>query len=394
MPSIRALVENSPGVTSLISAAGEMLYTSASSTKVFGYSPEELVGRNAFDLIHPADRDHSHQALRDVLVAPPGPSHLSARFLQKNGQWLWVESTISNLLDEPRIAAIVANFQESSARRTAEHDQRLAEELQRSQTEIEDFAYTVAHDLREPLRTISMYVEGLVKQAQSDSLDEQPAKAIADGVIRMSALLDGLLAFATRDFDDAPKQVALGTVVSQALQNLGHAISTSNANVIVTPLPMVLANDKQLVRVLQNLIENSIKYRGNAIPEIHVTAQSVGPEWIVKVKDNGIGIAPEYHERVFCLLKRLHGVEIPGGGMGLAICKKIIEASGGTIWVESERGAGSTFCFTIAAAEKLGRADRYGDESTIQQHFGQTRRALNGAGHRAAHRAQHAAAGA
>jgi PAS domain S-box-containing protein len=352
MPSFRALVEKSPDVIFLMNAAGEMFYTSPSTAKVFGYRPEELVGRNTFELIHPQDRDLSQQAFREVLATPPGPRHLQARFLQKNGEWCWVESTLSNFLDEPRVAAIVANFRDIGARRAAEHDQWLANTLLRSQTEIEDFAYAVAHDLREPLRTISMFADRLLKQSKLDLQGEESTKSILGGVIRISALLDGLLAFGTRDFNDAARPVELGVVVAEVLQNLGHAIATSNATVTVDPLPVVSGTPEQLLRVIQNLIVNSIKYRSAAPVEIHVTAERQGPVWVVKVKDNGMGIAPEYHERVFSLLKRLHGTEIPGGGMGLAICKKIVEASGGTIWVESALGAGSTFCFTAAAARQ------------------------------------------
>jgi signal transduction histidine kinase len=172
----------------------------------------------------------------------------------------------------------------------------------------------------------------------------------------MSALFEGLHAFAVSGFDDPAEPLDLGQAVAEVLQNLGHAIKTSDAVLLVDPLPVVQGNRKHLVRVFQNLIANAIKYRGAARVRIHVSAEQLGKEWIIKIQDNGIGIAPEHHERVFRLFKRLHGPETPGAGIGLAICKKIVEAMGGAIWVEPAPGSGSIFCFTIAA-ESNGCAD-------------------------------------
>jgi signal transduction histidine kinase len=159
-----------------------------------------------------------------------------------------------------------------------------------------------------------------------------------------------LHAFAVRGFDDPARPFDLGHPMAEVLQNLGHAIRTSNAIVTTDPLPFVLGHEKHLVRVFQNLIANAIKYRSAAPVRIHVTAERLGTEWIIKVQDNGVGIPPEHYERVFGLFKRLHGPETPGAGIGLAICRKIIEAMGGAIWVEPAPGSGSIFCFTIAAA--------------------------------------------
>jgi len=228
-------------------------------------------------------------------------------------------------------------------------EQQQIDELARSNARLEDFAYAVAHDLREPLRTISMFTEILIEEAQLDAHGKMQAQFIVDGVARMSALLEGLHAFAVSGFDDPAQPFDLAQAVGEVLQNLGHAIKTSGAIVTVHPLPVVQGNQKHLVRVFQNLIANAIKYRGEAAAEIHVTADRLGSEWIIKVRDNGIGIAPEHYERVFHLFKRLHGPETPGAGIGLAICRKIVEAMGGAIWVEPAPGSGSIFCFTIAA---------------------------------------------
>jgi PAS domain S-box-containing protein len=349
MRALSPLGDNSSEVISLLTAAGKVIYTSASSVNVFGYLPEEMLGLDSFDLIHPADRDHSRRAVAAVLARPPGPRHVKARVRRKDGEFRWVESTISNFLDEPRIGAIVINCHAISGRKGAQkHGQRQIDELVRSNARLEDFAYAVAHDLREPLRTISMFTELLIEESDLESRGKMQAQFIVDGVARMSALFEGLHAFAVRGFDDPPQPFALGHALAEVLQNLGHAIKTGGVRVTVDPLPVVLGNEKHLVRVFQNLIVNAIKYRSEAPVEIHVTAERLGHEWIIKVQDNGIGIAPEDHERVFGLFNRLHGPETPGAGIGLAICRKIVDAMGGAIWVEPAPGSGSIFCFTIA----------------------------------------------
>ena len=349
MTSFKALIENSPDVISLVSSHGEVLYASASSAKVFGYLPEELVGRNMFDLIHLEDRDPVGRAFQSVIDGPPSPLRIDARVCRKDWQWSSVETTISNLLDEPGVAAIVVNYHEVSARSAAIEQKQQHMGLPRLNTDFADFASTVEHDLREPLKTISMFTDLLIRGLQHDPDRCQLAKFITDGVARASTLLDGLYSIAVTGVDDPPRSVNLGHVVADALQNLAAAIDASAAIVTIDPLPEVEGNPNHLVRLFQNLIANAIKYRNDAPIRIRVSAEALGPGWIIKVKDNGIGIAQEYHEYVFRLLKRLHGQDIPGAGIGLAVCKTIVEASGGAIWVESNPGAGSIFCFTIPA---------------------------------------------
>jgi PAS domain S-box-containing protein len=350
MPVIKSPAERCSEVISLVTSVGQVLYISASSLDVFGYPPEEIVGRDSFELIHPGDRDNLRRAFGAVVANPSDPRRFDARVLRKDGERRRGRTTLSNLRAEPRTGAIVVNCREIGDRKAAKNQRhRQIDELVRTNARLEDFAYAVAHDLREPLRTISMFTELLLEEAQLNANGRMQAQFVVDGIARMSSLFEGLHGFAVRGFEDTAQVFDLGNTVAEVLKDLGHAIKASKATVVVDPLPVVQGNENHLARVFQNLIVNAIKYRGEAPVKIHLTAEQLGPEWIIKVKDNGIGIAPNQYERVFGLFKRLHGPETSGAGIGLAICKKIIEAMGGAIWVEPAPGSGSIFCFTIAA---------------------------------------------
>jgi PAS domain S-box-containing protein len=350
----QSLIETSPDAISLIDTDGEILYGSASTTRLFGYQPQELLGRNCLELIHPEDRDHSSRALQEVIDKPPGPLQWDARVRHKDGNYSWVESTVSNLLFEFEVQAIVVHQRDINARRAAQVErQRQAEELARCNLRLEEFAYTAAHDLREPLRAISACTQMLVQQTQMDANAKQMAKFIVDGAARMSTLIDDLLSFASTGMQEPALCVDLQYVVALARQNLALPIKTSGAILTVDRLPIVQSNEIHLVRFFQNLISNAVKYRGEAPLKIHVTAEQRRPGWVIRVEDNGRGVAPEHQARIFMPFIRLANRDVPGTGLGLAVCKRIVEGLGGTIWVESELGAGSTFCFTIVAAEGI-----------------------------------------
>jgi PAS domain S-box-containing protein len=354
VPSFQALVEQSSDVISLVDASGSLTYLSAASRRTFGQSPEELVGRSVYHLIHEDDQLELRRVLNGAQTRPAEPLPLEVRIRHQEGRWCWVECTVSSFLQDSDISGIMINWREIGLRRaTREDKQEESNDLARSNVELEHFSYAVAHDLREPLRTISMFTEVLVKEDHLDERGKELAQFIIDGVTRVSTLFESLHAFAVRSFDQGPEPLDLGPVVAEALLNLQHAIATNHAVITVHPMPCVRGNHKQLLRVFQNLIINAIKYRGDGPPRILVSAERFGLDWIIKVRDQGIGIAPENHERVFRLLKRLHGAENPGAGFGLAICKKIVEELGGRIWVESEAGAGATFLFTIAASVQV-----------------------------------------
>lgn len=348
----RCLIEKSPDAISLIDTQGEILFGNASTTRVLGYQPEELLGRSCFELIHPEDREHSSRALQEVTANPADPVEWDARVRRKDGNYSWVESTAFNLLFEPAAEAIVLQQRDISARRAVDAEkQQHAEELACSNLRLEEFAYTAAHDLREPLRAIALFTDQLVQKTQMDPDAKQMAKFIVEGAARMSSLVNDLLLFATTGMHEPFQGVDLDHAVAQSLQNLALAMQESGATVTVGRLPIVRGDEIHLVRLFQNLIDNAVKYRREDQLEIYVNAERRGPDWVIRIEDNGLGIAPENQARVFLPFKRLANRDVPGTGLGLAICKRLVEGFGGTIWVESELGAGSTFCFTIRVVE-------------------------------------------
>lgn len=225
------------------------------------------------------------------------------------------------------------------------------EELRRSNQELEQFAYVASHDLQEPLRKIASFCN-LLESRYAEQLDEKAGTYlhyIVDGAMRMQALVNDLLLYSrvtTRGKELAPTD--LNDVLQEALENLEVGIDECNARITYEPLPTVNGDSAQLARLLQNLIGNAIKYRGEAPPEVHVAVMSEGDEWVFSVRDNGIGIDPQYAERIFVIFQRLHTREEYGGtGIGLSVCRKIVERHGGRIWVESQEGSGATFRFTF-----------------------------------------------
>ncbi|HJY80072.1 MAG TPA: ATP-binding protein, partial [Candidatus Binatia bacterium] len=231
-----------------------------------------------------------------------------------------------------------------------------AAELERLNAELEQFSYVVSHDLQEPLRTITSYVQ-LLARRYSGKLDVQAQEFMAfvvEGAQRMGQLITDLLAYArvdgtAREFTAVDCEALLGRVFG----DLQLAVKDSAAEVTHDPLPTVQGDAGQLGLVFQNLIGNALKFRGAAPPRIHVAARRDKTQWVFSVRDNGIGLDPQHAERIFQIFQRLHSrSEHPGTGIGLAICKKIVERHGGRIWVESQCGQGATFLFTISDKQK------------------------------------------
>jgi PAS domain S-box-containing protein len=226
-------------------------------------------------------------------------------------------------------------------------------ELARSNADLEQFATVAAHDLQEPLRMVTSYMQLLARRYRGklDSDADTFIDFAVEGASRMQALIRDLLTYARLGTQGRPfDPTDCNTVIAQALGNLQRAVEESGARVTCDPMPTVTADASQLQQLFQNLLGNAIKFRSEQPPEVSVKADRHGPEWVFSVRDNGIGIHPHYAARVFVVFQRLHSrAEYPGTGIGLAICKKIVERHGGRIWVESQPGAGATFYFTIPA---------------------------------------------
>jgi two-component system sensor histidine kinase/response regulator len=232
----------------------------------------------------------------------------------------------------------------------------LNEELRRSNGDLQQFAFVASHDLQEPLRTVTTFVQ-LIENSIGERFSVEETmyfKHVLDGAERMRHLIDDVLAYsqAGRNPRDELGNLELERVVNYAIQNLGERIRETDAQIIVNPLPVVHGNFTQLANLFQNLIGNSLKYRRADIPLcVEISAKQSAPtEWTIQVRDNGIGIHPQYHEQVFVPFKRLHGRSIPGTGIGLALCKRIVEMHNGRIWLDSEQERGASFHLTLPAA--------------------------------------------
>jgi light-regulated signal transduction histidine kinase (bacteriophytochrome) len=238
------------------------------------------------------------------------------------------------------------------------HLQRTSAELARSNQELEQFAYVASHDLQEPLRAVTGYL-GLIEKQLGDQLEDKVRHHVdgaVQGASRMHTLITDLLALSrvgTRGH--ALQPAGLDAVLDQALEGLGASVRETGATIARDPLPILRVDASQMAQLFQNLIGNALKFRGERPPEIHVSAERKPDQWVLGVRDNGIGIESQYFERIFLIFQRLHTRKhYSGTGIGLAICKKIVERHGGAIWVESQPGQGSTFYFSIPNGENHG----------------------------------------
>jgi PAS domain S-box-containing protein len=327
---------------------------------IFGYSPKEAIGQPLSMLLPSSGRAKHARNLREFGESPVAARYMGDRGeiagMRKSGEIFPAEASISSL-DVGGTRIYTAVLRDVSERRRIEDAVKANSlELARSNAELEQFAYVASHDLQEPLRMVASYTKLLARRYQGklDADADEFIEYAVDGVNRMQELINDLLAYSragSRRRD--PVDVPMDEVLERVLKDLGPTIEETGVTVVSGALPVVRGDTGQLAQLLRNLVANAIKFRGTtAPPRVEVSAERVGDEWIFSVADNGIGIAPEFSERIFVIFQRLHSrTEYPGTGIGLSICRKIVERYGGRIWVESDPGEGAVFRFSLPAGE-------------------------------------------
>jgi len=330
---------------------GRILACNLAFVHLFGFgSAEEVLSNTAFSLYHSSE---DRQAFLNKLMERRQLRDCEMSFRRKDGATIYVIENATGTFDEAgRLTEIRGHLIDDTDRRQkVEALARRTEELARSNAELEQFAYVASHDLQEPLRMVSSYTQLLARRYRGrfDSDADEFIEFAVDGAKRMQRLINDLLAYSRVGTRAGGLQSGDAEAILEiALKNLTAAIDESGATIHSEPLPTVVADPLQLAQVFQNLIGNAIKYRGSVPPAIRVSCQEHPAEWQFLVQDNGIGIDPKHAGRIFQIFQRLHTKkEYPGTGIGLAICKKIVERHGGRIWVESQTGQGSTFLFTL-----------------------------------------------
>ena len=356
----RGLLEAAPDAMVVVNNAGAIVLLNLQAEKQFGYRRNELLGQKVKNIIPQGFAERliadDLRSADEALAQQIGTGiELIAR--RKNGSEFPIELMLSPLggADGVLVTAAIRNISE---RKIAEANLlEKVDELNRSNEELGQFAYIASHDLQEPLRMVASYTQLLAKRYKG-KLDADADEFIAfavDGAERMQRLIQDLLTYSRVGTKGRDLQVTSSEISLQiALKNLSGAIHESGALVTHDPLPNVLADEMQLTQLFQNLVGNAIKYQNPGTPKVHITAAKNGQEkWMFSIKDNGMGIDPQYFERIFGMFQRLHKrEEFAGTGIGLAICKKIIERHGGNILVESSPGHGSTFRFALAESER------------------------------------------
>jgi PAS domain S-box-containing protein len=347
----RSMVDHVPIGIARTDLSGNFVYVNEEFCRMVGSTAHDLLGQPQDDVIPRSSADKSGSINRRVAERAQTDERIERLARDDREQFMKVIRTPVKDA-QGQVIGIQAIWLDVTELKQAQHGvERYAQNLERSNIDLQQFAYVASHDLQEPLRAVSSYCQ-LLEKHYSGQFDERALRwlqFVVNGAQRMQTLVRDLLTYARID-NKAESWITVdsGSACRQAIDNLSQLISESGAQVTVGKLPIVWADATQLEALFQNLIGNAVKFRGDRPPRVSITAQGVESNWVFAVRDNGIGIKPEFHERVFEIFKRLQSHEdYPGTGIGLAICKRIVERYGGNIWVESQFGQGSTFYFTL-----------------------------------------------
>ncbi len=346
---LASIVESSDDAIISFLLNGTVLSWNKGAQELFGYSVESTMGKSLNQLIGP-----NMGALVDILKKGEHVDALELTYSRADGQEVNLSVRVSLIKDGKDNATGAAIFRDITKMKLAERELRItSERLTQSNKELEEFAWVAAHDLKEPVRTMGTYAK-LLCHEYKDELEgdgSQFLTYISDASVKAIGRIDDFLQFANVGRESlAPRSVDLNSLVEDVVQDLNRAITDSGATVSVSKLPSVLGRAEYIASLLQNLTSNAIKYHGERAPVVTIDATRSNSEWIISIRDNGIGFDMENAEKIFRMFYRLHSDdEYPGTGLGLSLCKKIVELHGGRIWAESERGVGSTFYFTLPA---------------------------------------------
>jgi PAS domain S-box-containing protein len=349
---VRMIANNVPALFSYVDRDCTYCFVNKLYEEWFQMSRGEIIGRHMKQIIgKPA-----YETVKDRVAAALSGTKVTYEVevpYESGSRWMSVIYMPDSDIDG-NVKGFYSLASDITERKQAEEELRhVTEELKRSNAELKQFAYAASHDLQEPLRNVAGFTKLLEKRYKGkfDEKADEYFGYITDGVARMHSMIRDLLEYSrvgSRGKPLRPENCA--EAVNQALSNLHSAIENTGAKIACDSLPVVMADLSQLVRLFQNLIGNALKFCRRKPPKVHISAKQTGNDWIFSVRDNGIGIDPKHFERIFSIFQRLHTrEEYEGTGVGLSICKKIVERHGGSIWVESEVGKGTTFFFTIPA---------------------------------------------
>ncbi|MBP7591059.1 MAG: PAS domain S-box protein [Chloroflexi bacterium] len=340
----------------LATPEGQFFQVNQAFCEMTGYSEEELCQKTWWDITHPDFLASGHDYMQQLIQRTIPSYNEELTIAHKSGDTIWVRLNrilLFNADNQPLY--LVSDIENITQRKTAEAEiNRILAELERSNIELQQFAYVASHDLQEPLRMVTSYLQ-LLQRRYSGKLDSDADEFIGyavDGANRMKQLIQDLLSFSRVGTRGKPfEPVEIKVILKEALTNLETSIQETAAQIDHDDLlPTITGDAGQLVQLFQNLLSNAIKFRGEAPPKIHIGVQKQESDWQFSIRDNGIGFDPQFSDRIFIIFQRLHTRANYGGtGIGLAICKKIVERHGGNIWVHSQPNAGTTFYFTIPA---------------------------------------------
>lgn len=352
----RSLVQNSSDLITIIDFDGKILYESPAIKNVLGYEIEELEGTQSFTILHPEDEQKRREIIKKILAEPGLTINEILRFKDKKGIWHYVETVNTLIEDESNnLKGILVNSRDITKRKQDEERlQNYMEKLQRSNRELQDFAYIASHDLQEPLRKVQAFGDRLNKKF-GDKLEgegQDYIRRMQDAATRMQSLIEGLLTYSRVSTKAQPfVETDLKSICDEVISDLEVRIEQRKATITIENLPKIEADSLQMRQLFQNLISNALKFQNegtNPIIKIFSEQSDNGDKFRIYVEDNGIGFEEKYLDKIFGVFQRLHGrSEYEGSGIGLSVCKKIVERHGGEITAKSSLGVGTTFIISL-----------------------------------------------